>query len=464
MKNLLSGLCSFALLAFAPATWGLVTITVTSPADNGPGSLRDAIAAAPSGATINFAVAGTIMLTNGELLITKDLAIVGPGPGNLTVQRSMASGIMDFRIFHVAVGNSLISGLTVINGRETLGGGIMNEDTLTLSNMVFIGNAVTNLSGLEGAGGGIYNTNNATMTVYNSVISTNQAQGGNFKGSGGGIYNAGTLTLLNSKIDANTSDGQQGGFGGGIYNFQTLVLDHSTVNGNFAIGKTGRLGAPAQGGGIYTVGSARLVLSTVSQNSATSGDGSAGDGGSSSGGGIFNGQFSTVLDRSTVSGNSATGGFGAFGNGGAAAGGGIANQGGNVSSVNSTLSGNSATGGASSGLFNGGLGEGGALINTDGAASTSPIIILSAAITWLAAVARCRARITGPPSPTRWARSCCSMRLSSATRLRSRRWMMVAGFSTWTTSNPETAFWLGIARPSMFSTATPRPSPPMAST
>src|SRR6266699_2540647 len=60
--------------------------TVTSTADNGPGSLRQAIANAAAGETIDFAVSGTITLTSGELLITKNLISSGPVASNLVVQ------------------------------------------------------------------------------------------------------------------------------------------------------------------------------------------------------------------------------------------------------------------------------------------------------------------------------------------------------------------------------------------
>jgi hypothetical protein len=53
--------------------------TVTTLNDSGPGSLRNTIAAATAGDTINFAVTGTISLTSGELVVNKNLNIVGPG-------------------------------------------------------------------------------------------------------------------------------------------------------------------------------------------------------------------------------------------------------------------------------------------------------------------------------------------------------------------------------------------------
>src|SRR5512142_1600009 len=57
--------------------------TVTSLDDAGPGSLREAIALTPAGGTVDFqpGLSGTITLTSGELAITKDLNLVGPGAG-----------------------------------------------------------------------------------------------------------------------------------------------------------------------------------------------------------------------------------------------------------------------------------------------------------------------------------------------------------------------------------------------
>src|SRR6516225_3437124 len=66
------------------------TFTVLNLADSGPGSLRQAILdanAQPGADTIQFAhgLHGTIALTSGELDITDDLTIDGPGAGRLAV-------------------------------------------------------------------------------------------------------------------------------------------------------------------------------------------------------------------------------------------------------------------------------------------------------------------------------------------------------------------------------------------
>src|SRR5215469_12184500 len=57
-------------------------ITVTNTNDSGAGSLRQALADANDGDTINFDVSlqgQTIALTSGELVIDKSITITGPG-------------------------------------------------------------------------------------------------------------------------------------------------------------------------------------------------------------------------------------------------------------------------------------------------------------------------------------------------------------------------------------------------
>src|SRR5262249_9373189 len=88
-------------LAFEPLEdRRLLSITVNTLVDENDGiaiggiSLRDAIAAAAPGDTINFApslTAGgppTILLTHGDLLIDKNLTINGPGSTRLTIDAS----------------------------------------------------------------------------------------------------------------------------------------------------------------------------------------------------------------------------------------------------------------------------------------------------------------------------------------------------------------------------------------
>src|SRR5207237_5969269 len=117
------------------------------------------------------------------------------------IQRSADPGTPDFRIFNnVFPGEVFISGLTVNNGRDVSGAGIQNGTpltgaTLTLSNLVIVANIATNASNSDGLGGGLYNHGSGTLAIYDSVISSNRAEGGNATGFGGGILNLGDLVL-----------------------------------------------------------------------------------------------------------------------------------------------------------------------------------------------------------------------------------------------------------------------------
>src|SRR5262249_6950119 len=169
-------------------------------------SLRGEIAAAnPAGGdTIVFdpSLAGqTITLTGGELVISQDLTINGPGAGLLAVSGKNASpGV---HIFSATVD---ISGPTIADGlADGPGGGIFNDGNLTLTDCVLSGNKALGQGGggapipagtpggspgtVNGLGGGVYNT--GTLTVRDSTFSGNEAQGGkggsnSSFGSGGG--------------------------------------------------------------------------------------------------------------------------------------------------------------------------------------------------------------------------------------------------------------------------------------
>jgi hypothetical protein len=114
------------LIAAAVLTIGIsqshaTTITVTSTNDSGPGTLRSALASAADGDTIDASVvSGTILLTNGELLVTNSVTIVGPGPNLLAID-----GRRGGRIFHIGLSNTVsVSSMTITNGlgRDLLGG------------------------------------------------------------------------------------------------------------------------------------------------------------------------------------------------------------------------------------------------------------------------------------------------------------------------------------------------------
>lgn len=269
------------LLGFTLALFGLpigaATFTVANLNDSGPGSLRQAILDANATAgndTVVFqnSLSGTITLTNGELAISSNLAINGPGANVLAV-----SGNKAWRIFTISPGVSVtIDGLTLKDGATSdgSGGGIYNDGgALTVSNSILSVNVAF-------YGSGIYN-DQGTVTVHNSLLNNNSAI------TGGGIYNDGILTLSSSTLNGNSASS----FGGGIFNPGTMMITNSTLSGN----STGY-----SGGGISNIGKATIINSTLSGNRVT-GDGQGGGG---TGGGVAN-SGPLQLGNSLVSGNAA---------------------------------------------------------------------------------------------------------------------------------------------------------------
>jgi len=213
-----------------PAQATIIPVTTTD--DSGPGSLRQALAIANDGDTIDATgVSGIISLTAGELLVDKSVTINGAGANVLAVDGNMAS-----RVFRIPMSGETItiSGLTIRNGHAgTTGGGIDNENDaiLTITNCTVVGNTA-------GLGGGIFN--GGTLTIADSTGSGNSAS------TGGGTYNdgAGTETITNSTFSGNTAAPS----GGGIFNINILLLTNSTLSGNSA----------GFGGGIYNLGTVQI--------------------------------------------------------------------------------------------------------------------------------------------------------------------------------------------------------------
>ncbi|MDI1243353.1 MAG: carboxypeptidase-like regulatory domain-containing protein, partial [bacterium] len=203
--------------------------TVSSTADAGPGTLRQAIldANALAGAdTIvfngTFGSAQTILLTSGEMLVSDELTITGPGANLLTI-----SGGNSSRIFSIASGETA----TFSGFRMTAGNGIGGTDA--------------------GSGGAIYSLGNLDLT--NVAIDANTASV-----SGGGIFSSGgTLDVTGSTISRNSAVAD----GGGIHiNSTTATVHNSTISGN---------SATASGGGINIVsGPVTITYSTIANNGA----------------------------------------------------------------------------------------------------------------------------------------------------------------------------------------------------
>jgi hypothetical protein len=117
-----------AALAAVPAA-NAATFDVTSNADSGAGTLRQAVldanaAAGPDVITFDSAVTGLITLTSGEIRIYDSVDIQGPGESVLSISGDDASRV--FYIYTPSLAADIdvqIADLTITNGNDVLGGG-----------------------------------------------------------------------------------------------------------------------------------------------------------------------------------------------------------------------------------------------------------------------------------------------------------------------------------------------------
>ena len=252
----------------APTT-GTVTIAqngflVTTVADSGQGSLRQAVLNANAitgadtisfsdgtGGTVNFtdSTPDTIALSSGQISLSSDITISGPGPKLLTVQNSaVLSGTS--RVFIVPTGTAKtvqLIGLTMTGGNCTTSGGGLLINSGSNASVLVIVSAITGNSTTQ-FGGGI-NQLSGNLTIVSSTISGNTAAA---SGSSGGIDATGnSLTLINSTVSGNSITSNAAANGAGIWtNVTTASILNSTITNNTA---AGGISGVLRNGGTLTV-------------------------------------------------------------------------------------------------------------------------------------------------------------------------------------------------------------------
>ena len=314
--GILLGVLVLALLVLPQVAYA-DTITVDDSCDlyeavenanNGDQTNLDCAAGSAGHDTIAFDLVfpATIRLTSGQLEISSDLTMDGPGLSDLTISGNDASRVIS------TTGAVTITGVTIADGDVFgFGGGIYNQGTLLLTDCAVSDNTVR---GAGNSGGGIHNqegivtienctiadntvvigaddgggvhTFSGTLTIDNSYIYNNTTAD-----AGGGVRGnyATTITIRNTTIFSNTAYGNGGGFR--LFNpASSAVIENSTISGNRAVG--------TQGGGIYVRNAVITVTnSTISDNRAFSGGGGIYHDAASPG--VFN------LENSIVAGNTA---------------------------------------------------------------------------------------------------------------------------------------------------------------
>ena len=283
------------------------TLEVTSTANSGPGTLRDALACATDGDIITFDLGigtHTIDLDSG-LGVSNNVSIDGPGSEELTISLTTVAetGSSVFYIYGESPGTVQISGLTVTGGHsDSDGGGIRSvDDELVLEDVAVVGNDAAARGGGVFVGGG-------SLTLRNSTVS------GNTAADGGGVMvdGRGTVTVTGVAIDSSnitgnvaTDTGETYGKygGGGVFVLGvdgdvsiTSDVTRTVIAGNHSNGKYGGVGISGVSG--------QVTIESVDIGGASEGDANVAD--YSAGGiGISNVTGQTMVTNTTISGNTA---------------------------------------------------------------------------------------------------------------------------------------------------------------
>ncbi len=266
---------------------------VTSNADSGPGTLRQAIADTINNDWIRFALpAGneTITLTSELSIASGNRSIDGAnsyGSGRTVTVKVTAPGTSEWRVMsYNAIGGTLtlenlnleggsvgptgrggavyvkkgaldMTGVTVSNSKAAWGGAVYaenNQGPLRFANCTFFNNTATG-DGTNYSLGGAVMVHSQTATFRNCTLTGNSASGITPKSEGGAIFALGTVSVTNCTITGNSvSGGTTANTGGGIHSWSSsasLNMLNTIVIGNTATGP-GAAGADLQADGPTT--------------------------------------------------------------------------------------------------------------------------------------------------------------------------------------------------------------------
>ncbi|HEX8323817.1 MAG TPA: choice-of-anchor Q domain-containing protein [Tepidisphaeraceae bacterium] len=159
--------------ALEPRSLMSTTLTVANTADSGVGSLRAAVLAAAAGDVVDLRhVTGAIVL-NSQLTLDKDIALVGPGAGRLTLSGNGHAT----RAITINTGvNVAMSGFKIADagtpgesgGAIRMTGDNVHFGSLTLDRMILTNNRAT-------VAGGAIELSFAQLTMTDCLVSNNTA-------------------------------------------------------------------------------------------------------------------------------------------------------------------------------------------------------------------------------------------------------------------------------------------------
>lgn len=269
----IAAVCSTVLMTTAATPRAPSNIqVVTNCNDSGSGSLRDAIANAGNGDTIDLTglTCSTISLTTDTIVIAQaTLALNGPGT-SLTIDggRIPGKGVL----YDTGLGGLQVHDLAIANGYNTQsaidarGGCIHAEGGVSLIDVVVTGCSAYASGGHAALGGGVWAAGDVYL-VHSAVTGNSAIAAGNGRASGGGVYSPTALTCLYNTVANNVaSNGATGTDGaataGGVYSKGPVLINWSTISGNTS----------GVAGGIELVDpdnrQASIISSTISGNAA----------------------------------------------------------------------------------------------------------------------------------------------------------------------------------------------------
>ena len=237
----------------AGAASGQTAIPVTSAADTGPGTLRQAFidadaSAGPDSIDMSAISGSTITLAAdlpevaGDLQISgSDVTLDGNGQACLRV-----TGYLEVADMTITNCNNPESS-PYVGGR----GGAISANGLFLENSTITGNTAGR------SGGGVF-SGGYSANIVDSVISNNSAR------FGGGVRAVYSLAIIDSTITGNSAETDGGGFFVSAGYGSEFTMENSSITGNTA-GRDGGGGYAYSGPDRYGIS---IVNSTISSNSA----------------------------------------------------------------------------------------------------------------------------------------------------------------------------------------------------
>ncbi len=219
---LLSVILLLLCFTFDPLFAATYIVNTTSDDVTMEGSLRNAISKAGDGDIISFDLPyPSVIKLKGNLLdINRNITIQGPGADKLSI-----SGEGKSRVFNLSR-NSLaevlspivISGLTIMNGYSSSGGGIFCDYAATGSTKpITLRECIIRDNCAEQEGAGLYSQGNNIKVL--GCTFKNNGDGEN-PAEGGGIYSyLNNITIINCTFFGNSALR-----GGAIFNSETLTL------------------------------------------------------------------------------------------------------------------------------------------------------------------------------------------------------------------------------------------------